>query len=89
MGTLRVLYRNTECGNAFSELNDPLDQRERFTMAQKDFQAGEDEAHPVDGFYHRARARHAANRRAGLWGRPDEMLTDQCPSARSFSSAIT
>ncbi|MHB9033027.1 MAG: lysine--tRNA ligase [Anaerolineae bacterium] len=38
----------TESGNAFSELNDPIDQRRRFTSAQQDFKAGEDEAHPVD-----------------------------------------
>ena len=38
----------TECGNAFTELNDPLDQRERFAATQKDFSAGEEEAHPMD-----------------------------------------
>jgi lysyl-tRNA synthetase, class II len=38
----------TECGNAFTELNDPLDQRERFAATQKDFTAGEEEAHPMD-----------------------------------------
>ena len=38
-----------EIGNAFSELNDPIDQRERFEaqMAQK--AKGDDEAHPFDG----------------------------------------
>jgi len=37
-----------EVGNAFSELNDPLDQWERF-MAQADLRAGGDEeAHPLD-----------------------------------------
>jgi lysyl-tRNA synthetase class 2 len=37
-----------EVANAFSELNDPLDQRERF-MAQAAMRAtGDDEAHPMD-----------------------------------------
>ena len=37
-----------ECGNAFSELNDPLDQRARF-VELRDAQAGADEnAHPLD-----------------------------------------
>lgn len=37
-----------ELGNAFSELNDPLDQRERFAAARKDLAAGDEEAHPLD-----------------------------------------
>ncbi len=37
-----------ELGNAFSELNDPLDQRERFAAQQALRDAGDDEAHPVD-----------------------------------------
>ncbi len=37
-----------ECGNAFSELNDPLDQRERFIEQGRASQAGDDEAHPMD-----------------------------------------
>lgn len=43
-----------EIGNAFSELNDPLDQRERFE-AQRQAQAdGDEEAHPMDEEYLRA-----------------------------------
>ena len=43
-----------ELGNAFSEINDPLDQRERFT-AQSALRAGGDaEAHPMDEDYLRA-----------------------------------
>ncbi len=37
-----------ELGNAFTELNDPLDQRERFTAQNRDMAAGDEEAHPVD-----------------------------------------
>jgi len=37
-----------EIANAFSELNDPDDQRERFRMAQADREAGDDEAQPTD-----------------------------------------
>jgi lysyl-tRNA synthetase, class II len=37
-----------ECGNAFSELNDPLDQRERFTAESYAAAAGDEEAHPLD-----------------------------------------
>jgi lysyl-tRNA synthetase, class II len=37
-----------EIGNAFTELNDPDDQRERFRMAAADAAAGDDEAQPTD-----------------------------------------
>ena len=37
-----------EIANAFSELNDPDDQRERFAMLQDDRAAGDDEAQPSD-----------------------------------------
>jgi lysyl-tRNA synthetase class 2 len=37
-----------EIGNAFSELNDPIDQYERFAEQQKERNAGDDEAHPMD-----------------------------------------
>ncbi len=43
-----------ECGNAFSELNDPLDQRERFEMQRKQLQDGDEEAHPMDEDWIRA-----------------------------------
>ena len=43
-----------ELGNAFSEINDPIDQRERFA-AQSDLRAGGDaEAHPMDEDFLRA-----------------------------------
>ncbi|HEX7002737.1 MAG TPA: lysine--tRNA ligase [Trueperaceae bacterium] len=37
-----------ELGNAFSELNDPLDQRERFELQQRLREGGDEEAHRVD-----------------------------------------
>ncbi|MEI6044797.1 MAG: lysine--tRNA ligase [Chloroflexota bacterium] len=37
-----------ECGNAFSELNDPMDQRERFLDQGRNQEAGDDEAMQMD-----------------------------------------
>ena len=37
-----------ELANAFSELNDPDDQRARFEEARRDAEAGDHEAHPMD-----------------------------------------
>jgi lysyl-tRNA synthetase class 2 len=37
-----------ECGNAFTELNDPLDQRERFAEQAQFAAQGDAEAHPLD-----------------------------------------
>ncbi|MDR1815997.1 MAG: lysine--tRNA ligase [Clostridiales Family XIII bacterium] len=42
-------YVNTwEIANGFSELNDPIDQYERFRAQQAQLSAGDDEAHPMD-----------------------------------------
>jgi lysyl-tRNA synthetase, class II len=49
-----VFARGMEFGNAFSELNDPDDQRERFTAQRADAAAGDEEAHPFDEAYVRA-----------------------------------
>jgi lysyl-tRNA synthetase class 2 len=43
-----------EIGNAFSELNDPEDQRERLLASRRAFDAGDEEAHPLDEDYLRA-----------------------------------
>ncbi len=40
-----------EVANAFSELNDPLDQEQRFVAQGRDYSAGDDEAHQMDGDY--------------------------------------
>lgn len=40
--------RGREVCNAFSEINDPTDQRSRFEMQMKQRAAGDDEAHPMD-----------------------------------------
>lgn len=37
-----------EMGNAFSEINDPMDQKERFADQVKQRAAGDEEAHPMD-----------------------------------------
>ncbi|SCY99504.1 lysine--tRNA ligase [Alkaliphilus peptidifermentans] len=42
-------FANTwEIANAFSELNDPIDQKERFEEQLRQKEAGDDEAHPMD-----------------------------------------
>jgi lysyl-tRNA synthetase, class II len=43
-----------EVGNAFSELNDPVDQRERFERLAEAAKAGSRETHPIDEDYIRA-----------------------------------
>ena len=43
-----------EVGNAFSELNDPIDQRQRFLEQASSLEAGDDEAFMVDEDYLRA-----------------------------------
>ena len=37
-----------ECGNAFSELNDPIDQRERFVELREAMAGADENAHPLD-----------------------------------------
>ncbi len=43
-----------EIANAFSELNDPVDQKDRFLQQLKEREAGDDEAHEMDDDYIRA-----------------------------------
>ena len=43
-----------EVGNAFSELNDPADQRERFEAIARAWKGGSRETHPIDEDYIRA-----------------------------------
>ena len=43
-----VFVAGVELGNAFSELNDPIDQRERFEAMQSAREEGDEEAHPLD-----------------------------------------
>lgn len=40
--------RGREVANAFSEINDPLDQRERFEQQQREAVRGDEDAHPMD-----------------------------------------
>ncbi len=43
-----AIVAGKELCNSFSELNDPLDQRERFLEQRKAMDKGDDEAHPLD-----------------------------------------
>src|SRR5580692_5517844 len=45
-----------ELGNAYTELNDPAEQRRRFEMQGRDREAGDEEAHQMDEDYLRAMA---------------------------------
>jgi lysyl-tRNA synthetase class 2 len=45
-----------EMGNAFTELNDPLEQRKRFEALQELYKAGDEEINPIDEDYIRAMA---------------------------------
>ena len=49
-----IYIASAELGNAFSEINDPLDQRERFEQQGKLRAAGDSEAHPMDEDFLRA-----------------------------------
>ncbi len=49
-----VFVGTLECGNAFSELNDPLDQRARFESQRQRLEGGDQEAHPMDEDWIRA-----------------------------------
>ncbi len=49
-----LLVAGREIANAFSELNDPVDQRERFVNQLKEREAGDQEAHQMDEDYIRA-----------------------------------
>jgi lysyl-tRNA synthetase class 2 len=49
-----VYVAGQELGNAFSEINDPFDQRERFENQLTQREQGDEEAHPMDEDYIRA-----------------------------------
>ena len=49
-----LVIAGAEYVNAFSELNDAADQRERFAEQARAREAGDDEAHPIDEDYIRA-----------------------------------
>ena len=43
-----LFIAGTEFANSFTELNDPIEQRERFEMQEKLLREGDKEAHPID-----------------------------------------
>ena len=47
----QLIMAGTEMTNAFTELNDPLDQLERFLEQQRDREAGDLDAMPIDEDY--------------------------------------
>ena len=49
-----VYVAKQETGNAFSEINDPIDQRERLEEQSRMRAAGDEEAHPMDEDFLRA-----------------------------------
>jgi lysyl-tRNA synthetase class 2 len=49
-----VFCGGMEIGNAFSELNDPIEQRKRFEMQLSERARGDEEAHQMDEDYVRA-----------------------------------
>ncbi len=49
-----LLVAGREIANAFSELNDPVDQKERFAAQLREREAGDQEAHQMDEDYIRA-----------------------------------
>ena len=61
-----------EIGNAYTELNDPQEQRRRFEAQLKLKAAGDEEAHQMDEDYIRALSARwdAAHGRRGHWHRP-------------------
>ena len=54
MERFELFIGGLELGNAFTELNDPEDQRERFLAQRRLREAGDEEAHPMDEDYIRA-----------------------------------
>ncbi len=49
-----IIVAGQEIGNAFSELNDPIDQKQRFEQQLLEREAGDEEAHAMDSDYVRA-----------------------------------
>jgi lysyl-tRNA synthetase class 2 len=72
-----------EMGNAFTEINDPIDQEARFVDMGRLYEAGDEEAHPVDEDYLRA-MRYGMPPNGGFGMGVDRlvMLLADCPNIR-------
>jgi lysyl-tRNA synthetase class 2 len=51
-----IIIAGMEIGNAYTELNDPMEQRRRFDSQRKMLESGDEEAHQMDEDYLRAMA---------------------------------
>jgi len=81
-----VLGGGIELVNAFSELNDPIDQRERFNAQQEMALAGDEEAHPIDEDFIEA-LEHGMPPTAGF-GMGIDRLTNLLTNRRNIKEAI-
>ena len=72
-----------ELCNAFTELNDPLDQEARFLEMGRDYDAEDEERHPMDEDYLRA-MRYGMPPQRRLWHgrRPPDHAADRQPNIR-------
>ena len=83
---LQLVAGGMEMVNAFSELNDPVDQLARFQDQQKNAKAGDEEAHPIDMDYIEA-LEHGMPPTAGL-GMGIDRLTGLLTDRKNIKEVI-
>ena len=72
-----LMVNGKELANAYSELNDPIDQYERFVEQMRLADKGDDEAMIIDGDFIRALERHAPHIRNGNRNGPSRNAHDR------------